>query len=166
MTLSAQDEVAQLERDCEAGTAEACMNLGSRFGFGAHETTMDRTRAVGFWEQACNLEDGLGCRWFGQFCEDPTRAASAYQKGCDLGDDGACGGGASLHAHDGGLPDPARHASFMEKACDLEVGLYCLRLGLMYDIGFRVPKDTARANELFKKGCLFENEEACNLIRR
>jgi hypothetical protein len=28
------------------------------------------------------------------------------------------------------------------------------------------PLDTSRANELFKKACYFESEEACGMVRR
>jgi TPR repeat protein len=57
-------------------------------------------------------------------------------------------------------------AAFMQRACDLEDGYICMRLGLMYDLGLSVPKDTARANVLFKKGCLFHHADACKMVRR
>jgi TPR repeat protein len=165
-SLQAQDEVAQLERDCDAGKAEACVNLGHRFSFGAYGTTRNPPRGVEFWEKACNLDNGEGCRWFGQLCQDPACTAPAYQKGCDLGNEDACHRGAAMHAFNGRQPDITRHVGFLEKGCDLRVGLHCLQLGLIYDVGLGLPKDTARANELFKKGCLFDNEQACEFVRR
>ena len=67
----------------------------------------------------------------------------------------------------GALPDSTRYPGFLEKGCDLGLGHHCLSLGLMYDVGYRgVPKDTVRASDFFKKGCLFDNERACELIRR
>ncbi len=137
--LLAQD-IAQLERDCEAGHGRACCNLGKEYEGGIYG--------------------------HGVVDQDYERAASLYQKSCDLNDVNGCDAGARLHGHTGSLPDSVKSAAFMQQGCDLGYGLACLKLGLMYDVGFRVPQDTARANVLFKKGCMFENEEACKLIRR
>ena len=40
-----------------------------------------------------------------------------------------------------------------------------MRLGLIHDLGLWMPKETTRANALFKKGCVFEHEEACKMVR-
>ena len=64
------------------------------------------------------------------------------------------------------MEDLTRWTSFMLKHCDIGRGDICLKLGLMYDIGMWVPKDTARASELFKKGCIHSNEQACGMVRR
>jgi TPR repeat protein len=108
----------------------------------------------------------LGGRGVQGVPQDVARAASLFRKGCDLGNSSACHQGAEIHKRDGSLPDSTRHADLLAKGCDLGRGLACLRLGLMCDVGFGVPKDTARANALFEKGCLFDNEQACKSVRR
>ena len=103
-TLSAQEEVEQLESECAAGKAQACVELGDRHTSDVPLTEEDWRRAASFYEQGCNLG-----RWN-----------------------------------------------------------LCFSLALMYDLGFNrwVTKDTVRANELFKQGCLLDYERACELIRR
>ena len=172
VTLRAQDD-AQLKRDCAAGRAEACVELGDRCQSDYPLSEEDWRCSASFYEQGCNLGGGKGCRDLGRIYErgwsvpqDHARAASLYQKACDLGQPTGCEWGAELTALVGALPDSTRHPAFLEKGCDLGRGRLCHPLALMYDIGFWVPKDTARANELFKKGCLFEHEESCAMVRR
>jgi TPR repeat protein len=171
--LEAQEEVAQLERDCDAGKAQACVGLGDHHTRGAPLTEDDWRRAASFYEQGCNLGDRMGCWHLGRIYEhgygvtqDSARAVLVYQQACDLELSSGCAAGARLTAVTGASPDSTRYPGFLEKGCDLGRGDHCLVLGLMYDVGRRVPKDTARANELFKMGCMFENERACELIRR
>jgi TPR repeat protein len=205
--LRAQAEVEQLQRDCDAGNAEACDDLGDKYfrGFGV---ARDESLAARLFERACELGNADGCDGLA-YCyrsgrgvpKDDTRATSFYQKACDGGRENSClvlatayergdgvpqdytiadslyehlcdagngrgcERGANLHTQGAVLEDLTRWTSFMLKDCDLRHGDICLKLGLMYDIGMWVPKDTARANELFKKGCIFGNEEACGLAR-
>ena len=148
LALSAQDEMAQLERSCDAGEKYACerlavrvWSLSIRYLLGSDGVPKDSARA-----------DSLR-----------SLTLSLYERGCELGAQRSC---VELTEMRNLLPQE-RVIWAMQRACDLREGAMCLRLGLMYDLGFQgVPKDTARASELFKKGCLFDNKEACNLIRR
>jgi TPR repeat protein len=131
------------------------------------------TLAISLYERACDGGYSSSCltlaRWHTQghvVPRDITRAASLYWRACDLGHYQACLGGAEIHGHSAALDDSTREAAFMQKACDIPSGEICMRLGLMYDIGLRVPKDTARANELLKKACAVGHEEACGMVRR
>jgi TPR repeat protein len=172
--LHAQDDVVQLQRDCDAGKAQACVDLGDLQVSDFPLADDDWRRAASFYERGCNLGDGKGCRDLGRISEhgyggapqDRARAASLYQQACDLGQASGCEMGAELTATAGFLPDSTRYRGFLKKGCDLGRGRLCYPLALMYDIGYWVPKDTARANELFKKGCLFEHEESCGMVRR
>lgn len=208
--LSAQGEVERLGGECDAGNAEACVDLGQLHRRGAgvsqnkgraaslyqracdldsgrgcrelgqsyrfgHGVGRDSTRAFSLYEQACDLGDGVGCYYFGQVYrhgngvpKDYERASAIFELGCDLGASLSCTSGATLHhpGQRGEVKDPVRWQAFAQKACDLEEEYYCFALALASDIGMWVAKDTARANELFKKACLFGQEEACEMVRR
>lgn len=166
--------VSLFERACTGGNFERCDYLGNYYTSWADSAHKDATRAAQFWEKACdgkhapactNLGRAYGGRW--GFERDSAKALSLHERGCALGDSGGCMELAVLHhPGKGAHPDAQRWAASMEKVCDDNRGDVCLQLGLHYDLGLFVPKDTAHADELFKKGCLYRNEKACDLIRR
>ena len=77
--LSAQEEVAQLERDCEAGNAEACYDLAHLYFFGVTlvgtktvRVEKDLPRAVRLYEKACDGENAEGCFFLAaRYCSVP-----------------------------------------------------------------------------------------------
>jgi TPR repeat protein len=82
---------------------------------------------------------------------------------------GSCTAGAAVHhPGKGQIKDSTRWYGFALKACDLQAEHHCFALGILYDLGIMwgVPKDTARANELFKKACLLGHKDACGMVRR
>jgi len=132
-------------------------------------------RRASLLEQACNLDDANACRFLGVAWatgegvpQDYARADSLYERACNLGNARGCVRGIDLHdpTRGGERPDPVRAAVFMQKACDLGTGVICFKLGLLCNPGLWVPKDTARAHELFMKGCVFDSKEACDMVRR
>ena len=171
--LRAQDYVAAIKRDCDAGKVEACHEVAGLYQYGRFGFTKDLPQAARLFEIACNGGVAYSCRSLGQMYRDGQgvpadtaradslleRTRSLHRRACELGSTTACYG---LQGMGGPEAIDAR-----QRLCDLLDGDACLRLGLMYDLGVRgVPKDTARATVLFKKGCLSGNKDACNLIRR
>jgi TPR repeat protein len=164
---------------CEGGSAAGCSHLADcyRRGIGVQE---DLTRALSLYEKACEGEFADGCFRLGQAYakgegvpEDDTLAVSGYERACEFGKTLACLEAARFYHPNsvlagGTLRDATKWPTFWEKACDdpMEQGRYCLKLGLLFDLGMWVAKDTNRATELFKKGCFYESKEACDLINR
>jgi TPR repeat protein len=84
--------LTQLERDCDAGKAQACLDAGDLERDANHGATM-----ISLYGKACALNDGRGCYHVGyayQFgnrvLQDERRAMAAYEQGCALGNDGSC----------------------------------------------------------------------------
>jgi len=135
----------------------------------------DYPRAVSLFEKACDDEFAAACTGLGQMyrdgkgvAQDDTNASSLSERGCDLGDLNGCLFGVVHHdpLH-GSVKDSTRWAASMEKGCDLGAGNLCRLVGSVYALGvFGLAKDADRANELFKKGCLHDDKEACDLIKR
>lgn len=49
------------------------------------------------------------------------------------------------------------------KACDAKHPEACYRLGKMYELGRGTPKDSDKAERLYKKACIqLKNQEACD----
>lgn len=174
-----RDVAKELERGCDAGYLEDCVDFGVMFRSDAERDSVpkDPARAVSLFQKACDGEYARGCWWLGNHYlrgfgvpTDYALAASLYEQACNLGDFSGCYDLAQKihHPIDGALKDEARWAMYMEKSCDrgLFHGDSCLKLGAAYDLGLWVPKDTDYATELFKKGCFFDNEKACDLIER
>lgn len=162
------------QKACDGGLSEGCYCMGYCYlrGWGVQK---DLTRAASLFEKACEGKSKDGCVALGRAYEagdgvsqDYALADSLFEQACNLGSYSGCGSVAGLHdPQKGVLKDTARWAAFMERCCDDDSGDICLKLGLVYDLGmWGVPKDTDHATELFKKGCLFQNKEACDLIRR
>jgi TPR repeat protein len=103
----------------------------------------DYARASSLFEQACNLRSLHGC-WAGEVFHHPTH---------------------------GDLKDATRWAAHKERLCDPHGNAEsCVELGLVYDLGTWLPKNADRANDLFRKSCLYGLrtgvKEGCALIRK
>lgn len=106
-------------------------------------------------------------RWGEGVPRSYARADSLYERACNLGLSRGCEDGMELNDPSStGRRNIIRFAVFAEKACEGGNGDACVRIGVLYDVGLGVPKDTARANKLFKMGCAFENQRACGMVRR
>jgi TPR repeat protein len=172
--------VSLFQKACDGGISEGCNELAScydsrdrcyRSGKGVQE---DLPHAASLYEKACAGESADGCFDLGRAYadgrgvpQDYTRASSYFELTCSLGGGSGCRRLTELHhPQEGVLKDTARWAAFVEKSCGPTWGNICLKLGLAYDLGLWVPKDSDHATELFKKGCFWENKESCNLINR
>lgn len=118
---------------CNKGDPGSCANLGGMFMTGRSAEQSD-TQAVKFYKLACDQGSPRGC----------VGLAALY--------DGARGG----------LEDsPEKAFTLNKKACEDGNSNGCANLGVAYEKGRGVPKDSAKAQKLFKVGCDAGEPNAC-----
>lgn len=90
------------------------------------------------FENACTYDHPEGCRqagyllfFGGKIDPDPLRGTGFYEKGCDLGDVGACVAAGFVYAtEDDGVPtDADKSRTYYSRGCDLGDDFACNRLG-------------------------------------
>ncbi len=120
-------EVATLTRDCDAGKAEACAQLGEKYVRGVG-TKRDVARGLALHEKACEGGNMEACRSLGVLLErtpgippDPARARALFQRACDSGNAAACGNLAVQLEGD----DQGRALALYRRACDMGNVLGC-----------------------------------------
>jgi TPR repeat protein len=111
------------DRACTAGHANSCVSLSFMWDDGALGN--DLPKVLRLLDRACELEDGEGCYYLGQYylsgrgvAQDVTRAVKLYELGCDL-----------------------------------EAGDACIELQGMLEKGDVIPKDKKRADAYYERGC-------------
>jgi TPR repeat protein len=131
--IGACDDVAQCEKECDAGSADRCRRLAATYALG-QGVERDEARATDLYEKACAMNDAAACVFAGQMNE---------------------------YAH--GVPkDDAKAARFYERACDLKWPAGCYNLGIMFERGRGVPQDRARAGDLYQVACTAGSKTACD----
>lgn len=122
--------------ECDRGIAFACVLLAGRF------------------ERA---ERG--------FPRDRTRAATLYERACELKDVPSCVNAARMHAAGDGVPrNRARQIELLSTACLLGDSLACNVPAKAYATGNGVARDERRAKELWQHACGAGVESACEAI--
>lgn len=153
---------------CDAGWAEACTNLGARYGNGKG-VTADPVRARELAEKACKGGDSMGCANLGLYLRDGMggpkdlpRAATVLRQACDASEGPACNRLASMYDNGTGMPeDNAVARKIYTRACDLDAATGCNDLGVMYDKGEGGDVDLDKAKALFEKACKLEDSMGC-----
>ena len=118
-------------------------------------------------QEICYSNDGPACFALGTMYQysnyqDLSKAASFYQKGCDLDEGIACSSLGSMYQEGKGVAqDLSKAASFYQKGCDLDEGIACSSLGSMYQEGKGVAQDLSKAESLYQKGCDLDYGFAC-----
>jgi TPR repeat protein len=132
VALGACDDVPICERECDAGTADACRRLAITFALG-HGAEKDETRATALYERACDMKDPMACVFAGQMLE--------YERGVPR--------------------DLAAAARFYERACDMHWAPGCYNFAIMVETGRGVPQDRAKAGDLYEVACVAGAKSAC-----
>jgi len=148
------------EHGCEAGSPQACTDLGDLYGRG-DGVPRDQARAAALYQRACDGGDADGCSQAGWVTErglgtlkDEARAVAFYTRACDGGSPWGCGNLGKANAHGMSLPkDEARAAVLYKQACDAGDIDACPNLGWLYEKGRGVPTDEAQAASLYKESC-------------
>ncbi len=100
----------------------------------------DFSKAKGYFEKACDLNNGLGCFNAGVSYENgqgvennSEKAAQFYSKACDLNNNKGCFNLGALYQNGQGVEKALiKVAYFYTKACDLKDGVGCFNLGGLY----------------------------------
>ncbi len=113
---------------------EELLNLGIK----SYEK-QDFSKAKGYFEKACDLNNGRGYNGLGVLYKDGqgveknlTKAAYLYSKACDLKDGWGCKNLGALHYNgDGVKQDSKKAVALFEKACRLGYKKACETLKLL-----------------------------------
>ncbi|EPZ70567.1 hypothetical protein N200_00630 [Helicobacter pylori UM065] len=97
----------------------------------------DFSKAKGYFEKACDLNNGWGCNNLGD----------SYQNG------------------EGVEKDLTKAAYLYSKACELKEGDGCGALGGLYYNGDGVKQDSKKAVALFEKACKLGYKKACEMLK-
>ncbi|GAA9062067.1 hypothetical protein BTM312_01900 [Helicobacter pylori] len=98
----------------------------------------DFSKAKGYFEKACDLKDGRGCKNLG--------ALYYYGKGVEK--------------------NLTKASYFYSKACDLKDGMGCKNLGALYYYGQGVEKDLIKAAYFYSKACKLGEQLACESLKK
>lgn len=135
------NKVGRYRRECDAGTATSCLNLGDMYAKGKATSAFS-------WDEDEDEGDGMSVG------KDLGEAARLYRKACDGGIALACAHLAFMYSRGDGVgKDPSEVARLFRKACDAGNGKACTNLGVMYSNGEGVSKDNKEAARLFRKAC-------------
>jgi hypothetical protein len=156
--LSGSDRDAK--RACEAALRKACDGKIGRgcsalarcldvviLADGRKTYLKDKREKAALNEQACTLNDGLGC----------FSIAREYEEGYGVEQDDAKAEALMKKA-----------LTLMPKACEEGDGGSCFSLAMLYDpksASTRVPKSEAKSNALYAKACKAGEEMACNALK-
>jgi TPR repeat protein len=120
-------------------------------------------KAVPVFEKACGASNANACTAVGYMYkhgegakENYARAVRFYRQGCEGGNPEACTNLGMFH-YTGNFE---LAANFLRRGCDGGDGRGCFNLAFMYGHGIGVPKDEARAGELYSKACSAANAPA------
>ncbi len=154
-------DVAAIERDCRAGDAAACGDLGERYVRG-RGVKRDVARGAALFERSCEAGHFLSCRMLGMlllpspdsppgFRLDPARAQALLKRACEGGNGAACGD-LAVRNESG---DKERTLALYLKGCELTSALACWN-GAQFLL--RERNDRTGADRLLEKACNVDGE--------
>ena len=124
--------------------------------------------ALPFCQEACNLNDGIGCNILGLFyshgyvvSKDYLQAKTYYEKACKLNNGNGCTKLGFFYSH---KQDHQQAKTCYEKGCKLNEGSGCGNLGYLYEIGQGVRQDYKRAKTYYEKACNLHYVLACGSL--
>jgi len=146
---------------CNTGDAKACNVVGAMYATGMHGVRLDHTQSFKYFEKSCDAGHPIGCaNLANQYYNglgvtmDRAHAVAVYQKGCDLGAVTACVDLGVIYrdGKGGAAKDQVYSAKLFVHACELSPAA-CASIASMYELGWGVPKDLARAKALYDRSC-------------
>lgn len=98
--------------------------------------------------------------------QDFSKAKGYFEKACDLNNGGGCNGLGVLYKDGQGVEkNLTKVAYFYSKACELKEGDGCGALGALYYNGDGVKQDSKKAAALFEKACKLGEQLACEMLK-
>lgn len=89
-------------------------------------------------------------------------ACDKLRRGCAKKSGGACRALAEAYLDGRGVPkNVAEGTRYLEQACTYRQGSACTRLARLLQSDDRSARDSARIRDLFERGCLLDDAEAC-----
>ncbi|MBN1607445.1 MAG: SEL1-like repeat protein [Polyangiaceae bacterium] len=171
--------LAELDRACQHGSAEACAASGELRTHGLYGVSKDPAlaktaldRAVSLFQEQCNGNQPAACAALGYFnamglgvAKNAGRAAELFRKACDGGAAAGCARLGHAYRLGEGVPKKTKDAvELLQKACDADNARGCAELGSMLAKGQGIARDTERAAELAKKGCDADVMLGCSVL--
>jgi len=173
------------QKGCTLGNGQACHQL-AQTEFSGHGTSVDKTKALAFFKDACTKGFMRGCRDAGGMLidgdgvtADPVAGATLMEKPCAAKHKNSClilgialYQSAKLAAKKGPKTGAAktyeRALGHLQTGCEKAAApknlraMSCNRAGVILSNGLGVPKDSARAVTLFEKACGFGSGHGCS----
>jgi serine/threonine protein kinase len=132
-----------LDRECNAGVAQACSDLGHLYDLGPHSSVTDSVT------------------------QDIPHALNLYTKACDAGNADGCNSLGFLYNQGRGVPqDFSRAADLYSKGCDKGNGTACYNLASQLMNGDGVKEDKEKARQVLLRGCSWGNNAACEWLKQ
>ena len=116
--------------------------------------------------RSCDAGDAKGCA---KLAATGTAIDGASKEVAKAAADKSCAAGYAEGCSQVGvlsIGDSGRAAEFFRKGCegrDAKVG--CFNLAYAYEVGSGVPKDPAKAAELYKRACDAGSQIACKFVK-
>jgi uncharacterized protein len=159
--------VSCFERACEGDSGRGCYNLGQVYatGLGAPR---DDSRAVAAFKRSCELGDAEGCYNAGVMYDagrgvapSESKAIRYFERACQGEDRQGCFAAGVMHVQSEDRSAWGQAVPFWERACEQQHGSACFRLGKLYEEGWGIPQDLARAVVLHRRACEMGNGSGC-----
>ena len=125
---------AELEAACDRKEVEGCLDLGQRYAEGENGVDVDHVRAATLFQRACDLHDQNGCAWY----------AMSIAEGVD--------------------GDITMAYGLLEKACAANVQKGCRGVGYLKYEGRGTAKDIPGATTTLTKACDAKDGISCGLL--
>ncbi len=170
------------DRACDEGDAAGCTRIGFLYSTGSPSAGVvrDDVRATLLFEAACRAGDAAGCYNVGLMyantrgtVRNDARALLGYVRACAGGFATACTNLGYLYENGLGLiASRTRAAKLYERACQGFAcqpadPIGCTNLGIYAREGWGgVPRDLARAAELFARACAADQASGCTNLGR
>ncbi|MCH4601365.1 tetratricopeptide repeat protein [Helicobacter pylori] len=98
--------------------------------------------------------------------QDFFKAKGYFEKACDLNNGGGCSFLGDLHrSGDGVKQDSKKAAQFYSKGCELNNSMGCSFLGMLYEYGQGVEKNLTKAAQFYSKACKLGLQKACEILK-
>lgn len=160
--------------DCSEQAREACFLLG-RLRMET-DATFSPSAAVVAYARACKHGHGVACASLGLQVQDgrgvavnKTRASELYALACQEGVGVGCFNRALMHQGGVGFDIDTQEADrwfqlarkHYEVSCGAGDLQWCLNLGVLYESGYGVPADAAKAHEIYMEACDAGHGDSC-----
>jgi uncharacterized protein len=151
---------------CAEERQEDCVTLGAMYMAGEH-VTVDRERAIALFRAACDTGSARGCMRLGDvyhagILTDEVEETRLYGRACAAGANLGCvSAGRAYLAGRGVGADPAQAAALFVKVCERGTPSPRSYWRPSSKHAGALPRDEARAQQLFTKACKLGHDEGC-----